>query len=109
MRYRNQKLVTNAKVVSYETVTSQHRPLICTMKITPPNHKRAERCGPARMRWWRLREREAAVNSLIQLPPITNVDGTWQRATLQPLAYNSAPPNQVGGRSTEELGSGRRK
>ncbi|EYC44370.1 hypothetical protein Y032_0463g1909 [Ancylostoma ceylanicum] len=86
VRYQDQKLVTDAKVVPYETVTSQHRPLICTMKITPPNQKRAERCGPARIKWWRLREKEADVTSLIQLPPITNVDETWQRATDNILA-----------------------
>ncbi|EYC27756.1 hypothetical protein Y032_0008g163 [Ancylostoma ceylanicum] len=41
--YRDQKPVTDAKVEPYETLTSQHRPLICTMKITPPNQKCTDR------------------------------------------------------------------
>ncbi|KAL6729362.1 hypothetical protein Aduo_000423 [Ancylostoma duodenale] len=86
VRYRDQKLVTDAKVVPYETVTPQHRPLICTMKIKPPNQKRAERCRPARIRWWRLRERQVAVTSNIKLPPTTNVDETWQKVTDNILA-----------------------
>ncbi|EYC04247.1 hypothetical protein Y032_0089g2306 [Ancylostoma ceylanicum] len=56
------------------------------MKITPPNQKRSERCGSARIRWWRLREEEAAVTALIQLPPSTSVDDTWQRTTDSILA-----------------------
>ncbi|EYC37327.1 hypothetical protein Y032_0804g2436 [Ancylostoma ceylanicum] len=63
---------------------SQHRLPICTMKITQSNQKRAEQ--PSRIKWWGLREEEAAVTSLIQLPPITNVDETWQRASDDILA-----------------------
>ncbi|EYC12268.1 hypothetical protein Y032_0048g1700 [Ancylostoma ceylanicum] len=42
-RHGDQKLVTEAKVVPYETATSHHRTLICTLKIAPPN--RAMRTG----------------------------------------------------------------
>ncbi|EYC39140.1 hypothetical protein Y032_0673g1393 [Ancylostoma ceylanicum] len=35
VRYRDRKLVTDAKVVPYETFATQHRPHICTMKIVP--------------------------------------------------------------------------
>ncbi|EYB89152.1 hypothetical protein Y032_0235g3181 [Ancylostoma ceylanicum] len=78
---RDQKLVTDAKVVSYETVATQHLPLICTMKIMPPKRIHEERCGPARIRLWRLKEKEATVTSRIKLPPVTNIDETWMNAT----------------------------
>ncbi|EYC40571.1 hypothetical protein Y032_0606g582 [Ancylostoma ceylanicum] len=51
VRHRDQKLVTDAKVVPYETVAKQHRPLSCTMKIMPPKRIRDKRCGPARIKW----------------------------------------------------------
>ncbi|XGW01098.1 hypothetical protein V3C99_013785 [Haemonchus contortus] len=64
----------------YETVATQHRPLICTLKIAPPKSKLAERCGPARIKWWRLKEKEAAVVSSILLPAVTTVEETWKGA-----------------------------
>ncbi|VDP24502.1 unnamed protein product [Heligmosomoides polygyrus] len=81
VRNRDQGLVTDAKVVPYETVATQHRPLICTMRITPPMFKQVERSGPSRIKWWRLKENEAAVTSRIRLPTVTTVDETWQIAT----------------------------
>ncbi|EYB98255.1 hypothetical protein Y032_0133g1803 [Ancylostoma ceylanicum] len=51
VRHRDQKLVTDAKVVPYKAVATQHRPLICTMKIMPPKRMHDERCGPARIKW----------------------------------------------------------
>ena len=39
VRYRDQMLVTEAKVISYEAVSSQHCPLTCTIEITPPKQK----------------------------------------------------------------------
>ncbi|XGW23662.1 hypothetical protein V3C99_005687 [Haemonchus contortus] len=42
VRDRDQGLVTDAKTVPYETVATQHRPLICTLKIAPPKPKLAE-------------------------------------------------------------------
>ncbi|VDP14108.1 unnamed protein product [Heligmosomoides polygyrus] len=36
---RDRRLVTDAKVVPYEKVAPQHRPLICTLKIAPPRQK----------------------------------------------------------------------
>ncbi|VDO84366.1 unnamed protein product [Heligmosomoides polygyrus] len=43
-------LVTDAKIVPYETVAPQHRPLICALKIAPPRLKQVERCGAARIK-----------------------------------------------------------
>nr|CDJ81375.1 unnamed protein product [Haemonchus contortus] len=80
VRHRDQGLVTDAKTVPYETVATQHRPLICTLKIAPPKPKLAERCGPARIKWWRLKEKEEAVVSSILLPAVTTVDETWTGA-----------------------------
>ncbi|XGW23903.1 hypothetical protein V3C99_005819, partial [Haemonchus contortus] len=80
VRHRDQGLVTDAKTVPYETVATQHRPLICTFKIAPPKPKLAERCGPARIKWWRLKEKEEAVVSSILLPAVTTVDETWKGA-----------------------------
>ncbi|EYC40925.1 hypothetical protein Y032_0589g370 [Ancylostoma ceylanicum] len=81
LRYRDQKLVTDAKVVPYETVATQHRPLICTMKVMPPKRMHDERCGPARIKWYRLKEKEEAGTSRITLPPATTIDETWKNAT----------------------------
>ncbi|VDO78449.1 unnamed protein product [Heligmosomoides polygyrus] len=47
MRDRDRNLVTDAKIVSYETVAPQHRPLICTLKIAHPRVQQVERCGVA--------------------------------------------------------------
>nr|CDJ82814.1 RNA-directed DNA polymerase (reverse transcriptase) domain containing protein [Haemonchus contortus] len=57
-------------------------PLICTLNIAPPKPKVAERCGPARIKWWRLKEKEkeSAVVSRILLPAVTTVDETWKSA-----------------------------
>ncbi|EYC32641.1 hypothetical protein Y032_0002g1012 [Ancylostoma ceylanicum] len=76
VRYRDQKLVTDAKVVPHEIVTTQHSPLICTMKVMPLKRMHDERCGPARIKWWRLKGKEESVTSRIELPPITNIDET---------------------------------
>ncbi|VDP08946.1 unnamed protein product [Heligmosomoides polygyrus] len=74
-----QRRCGNAK--THDTVATQHRPLICSLKITPPSCKRVERCGTARIKWWRLKEKEAAVISRIRLPTVTTVDETWKEAT----------------------------
>uniref|UniRef100_A0A0N4WBC6 Transposase n=1 Tax=Haemonchus placei TaxID=6290 RepID=A0A0N4WBC6_HAEPC len=63
-----------------ETVAAQHRPLICTLKIVPPKSKVAERCGPTRIKWWRLKEQDAAIVYRILLPAVTTVDETWKGA-----------------------------
>ncbi|VDP34930.1 unnamed protein product [Heligmosomoides polygyrus] len=70
-----------SKIVPYETVAPQHRPLICTLKIAPPRLKQVERCGAARIKWWRMREKRAAVISRVRLPTVTSVDETWNKAT----------------------------
>ncbi|VDO99442.1 unnamed protein product [Heligmosomoides polygyrus] len=78
---RDRSLVTDAKVVPYETVAPQHRPLICTIKIASPRLQQVERCGARRIKWWRMREKEAAVISRVRLPTVTTVDETWKKAT----------------------------
>ncbi|VDP12487.1 unnamed protein product [Heligmosomoides polygyrus] len=60
VRHRDRRLVTDAKVVPYETLATQHRPLICTLMIAPPRLRQVERCGPARIKWWRMKEKDAA-------------------------------------------------
>uniref|UniRef100_A0A7I4XTQ0 Endo/exonuclease/phosphatase domain-containing protein n=1 Tax=Haemonchus contortus TaxID=6289 RepID=A0A7I4XTQ0_HAECO len=82
VRHRNQGLVTDAKSVPYVSAATQLRPLICTLKIAPPKPKIAEKCGPARNKWWRLKEKEkeSAVVSRILLPAVTTVDETWKSA-----------------------------
>ncbi|EYB86394.1 hypothetical protein Y032_0279g1183 [Ancylostoma ceylanicum] len=64
-----------------ETVATQHRPLICTIKVMPPKRMHDERCGPARIKWWRLNKKKETVTARIELPPITNIDETWENAT----------------------------
>ncbi|VDP04498.1 unnamed protein product [Heligmosomoides polygyrus] len=81
VRDRDRCLVTDAKPLSYETVAPQHRPLICTLKIAPPRLKQVERCGAPRIKWWRIRENEAALISRVRLPTVTTVDETWKKAT----------------------------
>ncbi|VDP10556.1 unnamed protein product [Heligmosomoides polygyrus] len=51
------------------------------MKISPPRLKQVERCGAARIKWWRMREKEAAVISRVRLPTVTTVGETWKKAT----------------------------
>uniref|UniRef100_A0A7I4XRC0 Reverse transcriptase domain-containing protein n=1 Tax=Haemonchus contortus TaxID=6289 RepID=A0A7I4XRC0_HAECO len=93
VRHRDQGLVTDAKTVPCETVATQHRPLICTLKIAPPKPKLAERCGPARIKWWRLKEKEEAVVSSILLPAVTTVDETWKGAAE---AITRVAPSKLG-------------
>ncbi|WKY07079.1 hypothetical protein Q1695_006907 [Nippostrongylus brasiliensis] len=88
VRRRDAKFVSDAKVVPYETVATQHRPLICTMKFTPPKQMRIERCGHERIKWWRLKEKEAEVIGGIRMPPIVDVDGTWQ--DMKTVVYEAA-------------------
>ncbi|EYC26827.1 hypothetical protein Y032_0010g984 [Ancylostoma ceylanicum] len=80
-RLRDQKLVTDAKVVPYKVIVTQPRPLICTMIITPLKQKYDEKCGPSRIKWWQLKEKKDAVISRISLHPVTTVEETWQHAT----------------------------
>ncbi|WKX94956.1 hypothetical protein Q1695_011868 [Nippostrongylus brasiliensis] len=88
VRRRDAKFVSDAKVVLYETVATQHRPLICTMKFTPPKQMRDERCGHERIKWWCLKKKEAEVIGGIRMPPIVDVDGTWQ--DMKSVVYDAA-------------------
>ncbi|VDL74866.1 unnamed protein product [Nippostrongylus brasiliensis] len=78
VRRRDAKLHSDAKVVPYETVATQHRPLIYTMNITPPKQMRVERCGQEYIKWLRLKKKEDEVIGGMRLPPIVDVDNTWQ-------------------------------
>ncbi|VDO19525.1 unnamed protein product [Heligmosomoides polygyrus] len=49
--------------------------------IAPQRLKQIERCGAARIKWWRMREKEAAVISNVRLPTVTSADETWKKAT----------------------------
>ncbi|XGW34046.1 hypothetical protein V3C99_018088 [Haemonchus contortus] len=42
--------------------------------IAPPKPKIAETCGPARIKWWRLKEKEEVVVASILLPTIAKKD-----------------------------------
>ncbi|VDL74393.1 unnamed protein product [Nippostrongylus brasiliensis] len=88
VRRRDAKFVSDAKVVLHETVATQHRPLICTTKFTPPKQMRVERCGHERIKWWRLKEKEAEVVGGIRMPPIVDVNGTWQ--DMKTVVYEAA-------------------
>ncbi|XGW23905.1 hypothetical protein V3C99_005819 [Haemonchus contortus] len=61
-------------------VLVRHRDQGLVTDIAPPKPKLAERCGPARIKWWRLKEKEEAVVSSILLPAVTTVDETWKGA-----------------------------
>ncbi|EYC43087.1 hypothetical protein Y032_0504g2653 [Ancylostoma ceylanicum] len=50
VRRRDQNLATYAKIGPHETVATQDRQLICTMKIMSPRQKRDERCGQSRIK-----------------------------------------------------------
>uniref|UniRef100_A0A914UMX3 Endonuclease/exonuclease/phosphatase domain-containing protein n=1 Tax=Plectus sambesii TaxID=2011161 RepID=A0A914UMX3_9BILA len=80
VRRRDFLLVTDAKAVPYETVTTQHRPVICTMRIEPPKQRHDDQTGPPRTKWWRWKEKKAEVLLQVNLPPITDVETTWNRA-----------------------------
>ncbi|VDO87662.1 unnamed protein product [Heligmosomoides polygyrus] len=81
VRRRDQILVADAKTVPYKTVATQHHPQICWLNIIPPRCKHVERCGSARIKWWRLKEKEAAVIPRIRFPTVTTVDETWKDDT----------------------------
>ncbi|VDP26176.1 unnamed protein product [Heligmosomoides polygyrus] len=57
---RDRSIATDAKIVPYETVAPQRRPLVCTIKIAPPRLKQIEQCGAPRIKWLRMKEKEAA-------------------------------------------------
>nr|CDJ95733.1 endonuclease-reverse transcriptase HmRTE-e01 [Haemonchus contortus] len=63
-----------------ETVATQHRPVIGTLKIVPPKSKLAERCEPTRIKWWHLKEEDAPIVYRILLPAVTTVNETWKGA-----------------------------
>ncbi|VDL78746.1 unnamed protein product [Nippostrongylus brasiliensis] len=58
VRRRDAKLVSDAKIVPYETVATQHRPLICTMKITPPKRDTTDAIHAARLLVEKHREKQ---------------------------------------------------
>ncbi|VDP06466.1 unnamed protein product [Heligmosomoides polygyrus] len=42
--------------------------------ITPPRVQQVELCGATKIKWWRMKEKEAAVISRVRLPTVTTVD-----------------------------------
>lgn len=78
VRRHDLQSVLDVKVVPSETVATQHRPLVGRMKIMPLKMQKEERTGPARTKWWKFKEKEAAVISKIVLPSIINVEDTWR-------------------------------
>ncbi|EYC13318.1 hypothetical protein Y032_0044g914 [Ancylostoma ceylanicum] len=105
VRHRDQKLVTGAKVVPYDTVATQHRPPICTKKIMPIKRIHEGWCGPVRIRWWRLREKKATVTFRNKLPPITNIDEAWKNATqaIAEVAHSVLDTTKQGRRRIDRL------
>ncbi|VDL71125.1 unnamed protein product [Nippostrongylus brasiliensis] len=93
VKRRDAKLVSDAKIVPYEMVATQHRPLICTMKITPPKRKWVERCGHTRIKWWRIKGNEAWMIAGIRMPQIVSVEETWQSMKT---AASEAARSQLG-------------
>ncbi|VDO72001.1 unnamed protein product [Heligmosomoides polygyrus] len=85
---RDRSIVTDAKIVPYETVAPQHRPLVCTFKITPPRVRQVERCGAARIKWWRMKEKEAAVISRVRLPTVTTTDDVKAKVREKKSLYH---------------------
>ena len=79
VRRQHFKTVTNAKAVPYETIASQHRPIIADLRIKPPQQRLDERTGPPRIKWWRFREKEAEMVERTQLPAVTTVEETWNQ------------------------------
>ncbi|VDL71287.1 unnamed protein product [Nippostrongylus brasiliensis] len=85
---RDDKLVTDAKVMPYEMVATQHRPLICTMKIIPLKGEWVERCGHSRIKWWRIKGNEASMIARIQMSSIVSVEEAWQ--PMKTATYEAA-------------------
>ncbi|VDO18467.1 unnamed protein product [Heligmosomoides polygyrus] len=108
---RDRCTVMNPKIVSYETVAPQHRPLICALKIAFPRLKQVERCGAARIKWWQTKEKEAAVISSVRLPTVTTVMklGNEQSTRYSKLQNRNSALRILGDAgSTSRLGIGRR-
>lgn len=80
MRSKDRTLVNDAKVIPYETVATQHRPLVCTLRIDPPKQQRPDLTGPARIKWWNFTEKASELINRIHLPRITSVEESWDEA-----------------------------
>ncbi|VDP01664.1 unnamed protein product [Heligmosomoides polygyrus] len=107
---RDRSIVTDAKIVLYETVAPQHRPLICTLKIAPSRLKQIERCGAARIKWWRMKENETAVISRVRLrqSQLSTKLGREQPTRYAELQdWNSALRDLDDAKSTSRHGCGR--
>ncbi|VDO66796.1 unnamed protein product, partial [Heligmosomoides polygyrus] len=105
LKHRDGKLVTDAKVVPNETIATQHRRLICTLKFAPLRLRHVERCSPPRINWWRLKEDAAAFVFRIRLSTVKTVDETWKDATdtILQVACSGLGMNKPGLRKTEKL------
>ncbi|XP_047118377.1 craniofacial development protein 2-like [Schistocerca piceifrons] len=73
------KDVLDVKVIPYKTVVMQHHSLICKLRIKLPTNKHEDHTGPARIKWWKFKDKEADIIAQITLPPITTVEESWEK------------------------------
>uniref|UniRef100_A0A7I4YDH8 Reverse transcriptase domain-containing protein n=1 Tax=Haemonchus contortus TaxID=6289 RepID=A0A7I4YDH8_HAECO len=85
-------------------VLVRHRDHGLVTDIAPPKPKLAERCEPARIKLWRLKEKEEAVVSSILLPAVTTVDETWKGAAeaITPVARSKLGVTKPGRRKLDK-------
>ena len=82
VQMKNRRLVKNAKVFpdSCDAITTQHRLLVVDTLIPKAPKPIVDRTVAARVKWWRLQEKEQHVKfSLdLQLPPVADdIEQTW--------------------------------
>ncbi|VDP22621.1 unnamed protein product [Heligmosomoides polygyrus] len=66
-------------IIGFVLVKDRDRSIVTDAKVVP--NEMVERCGTARIKLWRMREKEAAVISGVRLLTVTTVDETWKKAT----------------------------
>ncbi|XP_049947889.1 uncharacterized protein LOC126456178 [Schistocerca serialis cubense] len=98
VRCRDLKDVLDAQVIPYETVATQHRPLICKLRTKLPTNKHIDCTGPVRTSWWKFKNKEAAIIARITLSPITTVEESWEKVkeSAQEAAHGNLGTTQPG-------------
>ena len=79
VRRRNLSDVLDAKIIPYEGVVTQHRPVICKLGIKTPRTDCLIRNETKRIKWWKFKEKEANIIAKNKIPPIASVEKTWNR------------------------------